>query len=361
MNESKRKTKAEESTPGGRRERTLVVLHSVSRPSRSDADYITQLQRGAAAATQNRYFSWRAALFGSYDVLHMHWPEFLIRNRNPFKALAQKLLFPALMVRAYVQKIPIVRTLHNISPHEQGGWFEKLLLTKLDELTTLFVAINDETPFPEGAKTVVIRHAAFVEAYEGFQRSASLPHGLLYFGHIRPYKNVLSLISAFRDMGDTPGNQDAVLTVAGAVRDPLLHASIVHAAAGLDSIQLYLDFVPDEQLVTFVTCARLIVLPYEEMHNSGSIFVPLSLGRPVLVPASPVNEALSQEVGRGWIHQFHPPLTGKVLGDVLHSAGALIDSEMPNLSGRTWRRQGEAYYSAYATASALGGHPRRAV
>ncbi len=61
------------------------------------------------------------------DVLHLHWPESLLRASGRAKKWAKYALFLALMTRVAVGK-PGVWTVHNESPHERGARVEAFLL-----------------------------------------------------------------------------------------------------------------------------------------------------------------------------------------------------------------------------------------
>ncbi len=58
---------------------------------------------------------------------------------------------------------------------------------------------------------------------------------------------------------------------------------------------------PTSVLAREVFESELVVLPFVEMTNSGSMLLALSLDRPVLVPRLPVTEELADEVGPGWV------------------------------------------------------------
>jgi beta-1,4-mannosyltransferase len=92
------------------------------------------------------------------------------------------------------------------------------------------------------------------------------------------------------------------------------------------------------------------VLPYTEMHNSGGALTTLSLGRPVLLPANPVNERLSAEVGEGWVYQYDGELTADVLAETLDAVEQRGPIDPPRLDARDWHDAGVLHYSAYRAA-----------
>ena len=71
---------AEPPSAGG--SRRIAVQHSLAPPD-GRTKYVDQIVDGAAPDVRIRYFSWRAALLGRYDVFHVHWPELMIRGAEP--------------------------------------------------------------------------------------------------------------------------------------------------------------------------------------------------------------------------------------------------------------------------------------
>ena len=140
---------------------------------------------------------------------------------------------------------------------------------------------------------------------------------LVYFGMIRPYKNVSLLIDNFLELDD----DDAHLTIAGKVHKSAqgLQAHIEKSAQKSDNITLMLEFLSDETLSLLARAADLCVFPYREIFNSGSVFYALSAGRPSLVPQSPVFRELADDFGDQWVRCFDGALTADMLNEALNT------------------------------------------
>ena len=113
-----------------------------------------------------------------------------------------------------------------------------------------------------------------------------------------------------------------------------------------------LEFVDDDVLVREISAASLVVLPYAEMHNSGAALVALSLDRPIVVPRTPSNTALADEVGHAWVRQYDGELTEDVLMSALSAADAVGSDERPKLEGRDWDSIGRQHRDVYQDAIA---------
>ncbi|WP_209307439.1 glycosyltransferase [Geodermatophilus sp. DF01_2] len=323
------------------------MLHSLREPD-GTTQYVDQMVVGAAPEVDIRFFSWPTALFGRYDVLHVHWPELLIRDsRRPWFRFVKRRLLDLLLLRLRLRRIPLVWTAHNLSPHEQGSRSDHRSLDRFYERVDLVIRLNPASPVTAGREAVTIPHGHYRQPFARYPQPAAEPGRILYFGIIRPYKGVDTLIGAFRDIDRT----DVRLRVIGNPHPG--QAELVRAACQGDSrIGTLLRLVSDRELVDEICRAQLVVLPYRgSMHNSGSLLAALSLCRPVLVPESPTNAALAEEVGPGWVLQYSGELTGEVLEKAIAATAVRPDGE-PRLQDRDWSEVGLRHRSAYRRALA---------
>lgn len=339
--------------------RPFVVQLSFPPPQAVRNPYTIMLTRSMAGLpdVEVRNFSWRGALLGRYDVFHVHWPEILVSGRTPLRALARQSLFVALLVRLAATRTPWVRTLHNVDLPAGISRRERWLLGLADRRTALRITLNPFTPVPEGAPHVMIRHGHYRDWFAEYSRSDQEPGCVAFVGRLRRYKGVESLIEAFRAL---PAGVASRLVIAGLPSSPELGESLAELAAGDERIELRPAFIPDHDFVQLVTGAELVVLPYRDMHNSGTALAVLSLDRPVLVPANRVNEQLSGEVGLGWVHQFDDHLSAEAIHHALAVLrGTSARREAPNLDAREWDDAARAHVSAYRQARARSARLRR--
>jgi beta-1,4-mannosyltransferase len=318
----------------------IRVLHTAP-PLTAETSYGSLISASSPPGVVDMFFTWRIALSGSYDVLHIHWPEALLRDNRPSKQLLKRILTIALLVRTRTKRIPIVRTAHNLVPHERGGAVEAGLLQAIERATSAFISLNDETGVPARDLNVVIPHVSYIAAYSQHAKFASQPGKVLYFGMIRPYKGVERLISEFRSIPDA----DIALRLVGKAT-PELAEAITRSAAEDKRISHDLRFVGDEQLIQEISSSDLVVLPYRQMHNSGALLAALSLERRVLVPANPVNHALGEEVGAGWVHFFEGELNSE---SILAALSGPNPEQPPNLGSRSRERVGSELARLYSS------------
>lgn len=324
--------------PGGE---ALRVLLSVRGPFRTTNPYVVQLAdsiRTSGASVQ--YFSWNTALFGHYDVFHIHWPEVMIRRDGALARAAARIRFMMLMVRLQLTGTPIVRTAHNVRAHESGSRTEAALLRWCDRRTRAWIVLNELSTVPTGTDRALIPHGDYTDWFARYPKSDPTIGRLVSFGLIRPYKGTELLLESFAHV-TTLG---ASLRIVGKPSTDELRAA-VESAAGVDNrISAVLDYVEDSTLALEITAAQLVVLPYQNMHNSGALLLALSLERPVLVPGTDVTRALANEVGPGWVHLYEGALTTAALDAAL---AAPAPARTPDLSARKWPQLGLAHIDAY--------------
>ncbi|RFA08331.1 hypothetical protein B7R54_03145 [Subtercola boreus] len=331
--------------------RRITVLHSMPAPKPGEPTrYADHMKGGAPASVTTRFFSWRTALKADYDVFHMHWPEYLLRGSSFPTRMAKRVAFAALLVRLRLKRIPVVRTAHNLEAHELGSRVERALVRWNYRWTTTVIRLNPTTAVPSGKNAVTILHGHYRDRFSDYTVPVPIRGRLLYFGLIRPYKGVTNLEEAFRSL---PAGGET-LRVVGKPSSSALETAVVDAASGDPRISHWLEFVPDEDLVREIGEAQLVVLPYDEMHNSGSILVALSVGRPVLVPRSSANEALAEEVGSEWVVMYDGALTT----DTLRTGLDFVEQDrplvaVPDLRNRDWKTVGDAHYLTYVDSLAL--------
>lgn len=319
----------------------VTVLQSSGAPD-GKTRYIDQLMHDLPDDVSYRFFSWDAALAGDYDVFHVHWPDALLAGASWRRRTVNRLRLFRLQRMLRRRGIPVVRTLHNVHPHDDIGAIDRRLLESLDAGTDYFVRINEVTELPEGRPGTTILHGHYVDRFAVHPQAAATPGRILHFGLMRKYKGIDRLLEVFSTWDDP----SVSLRLVGRVVEPQLGESVAAAVASDPRVTAETRFVDDDELVHEVTSAELVVLPYSEMHNSGTLLVTLSLGRPALVPRSPVNEAIAAEVGPGWVLQYDGPLTSEHLAWALQEARARV-ADRPDLHERDWARVTDAYVEVY--------------
>lgn len=327
------------------------VLLSIPPPRETTNPYATMLSR-ALAETPGltvTHFSWREALTGDYDVFHVHWPESLPAGRGLARTTARHGALGALVARLKLRGTPVVRTLHNLKPHQDVPPATAALLAALDRRTRVAIRLNPLTQSLPGVPVVTIPLGHYKSWYELGAAVPARAGALASIGLIRKYKSLDTLIAAFAGVSD----QTARLQIAGMAADRELADQLVKQAAGDPRVSVDPRFISDDELVALVTGAELVVLPYSQLHNSAAALTALSLDRPVLVPGNAVTDALAEEVGPRWVQRFRGDFDTAALTTAMAAVAGLAQSgASPELSTRDWDRVGQAHLEAYRMALA---------
>lgn len=330
--------------PAARTERRLTVLQSARTPGSRTNPYLLQLVDAMSPSVETLWFSWPTAFFRRYDVLHLHWPEVLQRRDGRLAHAAAVVRSVLLIARTHVAGTVVVRTVHNEQPHESGGPVDRLLLRWWDRRVRRWILLSPATGAPASAPGVVIPHGHYRDWFATAPAAAPEPGRLLFFGLIRPMKNVDGLVRAFAAVPDP----QLSLHVVGDPRPVVLRDAIIASAAGDDRVALRFDYVGDGALAAEIRAAQLVVLPYREMGSSGAVLLALSLGRPVLVPDTASMRSLADEVGPEWVRRYPGELDADAIAHAVAAVAELRGE--PALGSRDWPEVARLHVACYRDA-----------
>jgi beta-1,4-mannosyltransferase len=273
--------------------------------------------------------SWPGNLSRKYSVWHVHWPDSLLNIRNtPHAAFKVSGLFAATdFMRARGTKL--IWTMHNFASHESlhpklESWFWRQFIPRVDGVISLSnagLAMGlQRFPRLQQLPSTVIRHGHYRDQYPPPNRDArallGIPqHGkvMMFFGAVRAYKNVDTLVKTFRSLP----NDGALLYVVGQPNSVPLSDFIKQEAAQDPRIFLKFEWIDSQDVSMYLSAADLVVLPYREVLNSGSALLALSCDRPILVPDLGAMGELKLDFSTDWVRTYKGPLDASILEDAL--------------------------------------------
>jgi len=190
--------------------------------------------------------------------------------------------------------IPVLFMVHNTLPHETHVWdkvITKIALSKGDA----FILHNETQEqklkmlYP-GAKTVICPHPVYnfsklTKLSRSDARSRlNLPLDLpivLFFGIVRPYKSLSTLIEALSILSRRGIN--VFLLIAGEFwEEPYKYQEQINKHGLSSRVHIDNRYVPNEELVNYFTAANLFVAPYSLGTQSGSLALALGFGLPII-------------------------------------------------------------------------------
>jgi glycosyltransferase involved in cell wall biosynthesis len=278
-------------------------------------------------------FSERKLFWESYDIYHIHWPEYAVNKPNILIALISMCKFLLFVLFLKLVGTKIIWTAHNLKSHEQKypqleKLFWRCFIPLVDGVICLSnftqTALLEKFEILQHKLSIVIPHGHYCSVYpntiskDEARNILKLPQEdfvISFIGQIRAYKNVPNLIKIFCTLSN---NKQLRLIVAGKVRTPKLMEEIKAAAEEDERVSLYLDFVPDNDLQIYLNATDLVVLPANDIFNSGSALLALSFYRPILVPENGSMINLKEHFGSNWINTYQGHLTNNHLRNAIH-------------------------------------------
>jgi len=231
--------------------------------------------------------SWRRSAFAAADadaVVCEWW--------HPFFAPA----LGTITVMLHRRGVPAVFICHNLDPHERmpGG----ALLTRLAfARAAAFVAQSGADAarlracYPGRPVTIVLPPAEAPQACgHGADRDAcaralglpAAPRRVLFFGYVRAYKGLPTLIEALAQSAP-----DLQLVVAGEIyhRDARFYRELAMRAGLAERVILLDRFLAEREVACCFATADVVVLPYWEASQSAVVPLAMACGRPVVASA----------------------------------------------------------------------------
>lgn len=210
-------------------------------------------------------------------------------------------LFPAFFVLSILLKmrrIPIVITVHNVKMHENvlmGSIINKMMVELADwvivhsesnkkVLTSLYSSLKDKriSVIPHGT---LFSNEMCVEMEDarrtlGIEKNAKV---ILFFGNIRPYKGLDTLIMAFKDL--VQDHPDLYLLISGQPwKDWDYYQALIKNLGMEDHCILNMRFVNQDEVANFFQAADIVILPYREFEaQSGVGLTAIRFGKPLIV------------------------------------------------------------------------------
>jgi glycosyltransferase involved in cell wall biosynthesis len=302
------------------------------------------------------------------DVIHIEWLYhfYLVHNYTSLSSLDAIITFGRtfwfcvdfLLIKLIGPQI--VWTVHNKYHHERHYHRTESLLNifvanLVDDITVKCESAR-ETIVPlyrirDRSKITVIPDGNYIDAYPNqvtrteARERLSLDDEFMYlfFGKIRPYKGVNTLIEEFRQI-DT---QERTLWVVGNPKNESI-AERVESNASRDSrIETRLEFVPSDEVQVYLNAADVLVLPYNDILNSGSVHLGLSFGLPMIAPrlgcipeAVPISNLLYDP-------QDDDGLRSKLLDTVQFDLKSVRTANQKRARSLTWEKAGSRYREVY--------------
>ncbi len=245
----------------------------------------------------------RSLFKGPPDVLHLHWLNVFFLHGHwiaeSLQVAGRTLGFIGTLRLLQMAGTRLVWTAHNLHNHEgRMPWADRACHRGVARLADAVIAHSPQAKrrvieafdLERPDKVHAVPHGHYLEAYP---RNVSRDEArdsldidadervLLFLGRIRPYKNIPTLVQAYRRAST---GESSRLVVAGNPSGDEVEHGIREAVGNREDIDLHLRFIEDDRLQYFFKAADAVVLPYRDILTSGSAVLAMSFGRAVVAP-----------------------------------------------------------------------------
>ena len=231
------------------------------------------------------------------NFIHFDWiNKYYLKKYSLTTAMTIPWFILQILFIKKILKIKVVCTLHNINPHDsmqynlnkiaqkkflqQCDWirvFSKSTVSKIIEE----YQINSKQVFslPEGSYVKYYKNKI---NKEDARKILNLKNEkiLLYLGTIKPYKGILNLINVFSSIN----HHNAKLIIAGKVMNKEYLKKINNSINNNNSILLINKFIKPNDLQIYFNACDAVVLPFNNIENSGSVILAMGFKKIIVAP-----------------------------------------------------------------------------
>lgn len=191
-------------------------------------------------------------------------------------------------------KRPLLYICHNVLPHEMH-WWDSWLAQKALQWGTQFIVQSEREKkrlialMPK-ARVSIVPHPIYDMftnqkiSKEEARKRLGLPLDapvLLFFGIIRKYKGLKSILTAMPEIRNRLGK--VTLLVAGECwEDTRYYLEMIKKLGIGDSVIIENRYIPNEEVGLYFSAADVLIAPYEEFTGSGVVRMAQGFGIPVL-------------------------------------------------------------------------------
>ncbi|MFT4800286.1 MAG: beta-1,4-mannosyltransferase [Flavobacteriaceae bacterium] len=232
------------------------------------------------------------------DYIHFDWINSYYIRRTRWMTY---LLLPVFLIQViflkYFTKTKIVWTLHNILPHNSRYDYLDKNIRSFFINKCHWVRVFSEDTVTKLSKTLRLKNIQFKIVPEGDYQSVYRNNQsreksreilglddntkvLLFLGFIRPYKGLEKLIEVF----DSLNLEDTKLIIAGLARDNIYLEYLKNKVNKNKQIHFFDKFIKDNDLQTYFKASDLVILPFDNVENSGSVIMAMGFSKPIIAP-----------------------------------------------------------------------------
>jgi beta-1,4-mannosyltransferase len=238
--------------------------------------------------------------YGKPDLIHLHWTSPYLFHKDYLRSIIVSIRFISEIKIAKILGIKIIWTAHNIINHEKKFLnletiCNKILIRVYDKIIVhgnyannkivKYYNINKKSK----NKINIIPHGNYINSYNNelsreysrkFLKIDDKYTVFIFFGLIRPYKDISYLIESFKNIKE----KNAILLIVGKPKDRQTRKKLHEIGNFYNKIRIFPYFIPDDKIQLYMNAADVVVLPFQDILTSGSAMLAMSFGKALIVP-----------------------------------------------------------------------------
>ncbi len=226
-------------------------------------------------------------------VMHFHWIGSMTAGNRARETVFKTFFFIVLLLAFRLRGIKLVITLHNLLPHDKGH--ERVQILSRKTILKLFDAVVLHSPsalkqtdeaFGIKGKSTVIPHPNYMgyypdsvtreeaREYFGLDQSQNV---ILFFGMLRPYKQIDTILSMMKD----PSFEEKLVLIVGGMNRT---GNRLFDGVASRNIIVHDRFIPDEDVQYYFRSADCLVLPTSSSSalTSGAAALSVTFQTPII-------------------------------------------------------------------------------
>ena len=314
--------------------------------NRDENPYNFLVYRDINSSIQVEEFDHRSFNVKGADILHVHWPDRLLDDKRKWRLVWRFNRFLNAIKKLHKQGGKLVWTVHNLRSREiqfpeLADKYLKSFIGKVDGLIFLTekskeVFFNVQSP-NYSVQTRVVPHPHYRDIYESIPKEFARQQSDIpldncvvgFFGKIRNNKGLETLVSSFEAANITPHTK---LMIAGSPDKRGLSETLSSYLKNNKGTIAKIGHINESEVAKVICACDVLIFPYQDILNSGSAMLALSLGRPIIAPNIGSFPELKDKVGSEWVYLYDQPLdTDKLLNSLSWLKNRSKNNNEPNL------------------------------
>lgn len=265
------------------------------------------------------------------SILHVHWPDHMLRLKSSLKIRLRLWRFFFLVNRLHRSGGKLIWTVHNLSPHQK--YHPKLASRGLESIAKVadgFICLSEfskqkllsQYSFIDKSSVTVVPHLHYSDHYTAVDKNNALdalvknpkPVQLLCFGVIRDHKGYGRLFEVVKKLKSC---QNVGWIIAGNPGKDGISDNLKKLWSEISIVYKACRYINDKEIPSLFAAADAVVLPYDAILNSGTAILALSFERPIIAPAIGSLIELKEKIGEEWVYLYEQPLDEAKLSSAL--------------------------------------------